>query len=428
MIRKSIFDLMAGQGEQFPEFIKGIVISSTISILCSLLIIISYIYVKSHDPQKIDRVSLRCVFASSVMNLLNSALDITTTQIYSGSTLCKTTATITMFARIMCSIFLTLVGINLVLVFVLNIPYTPQELERVYYPVAFLYGIIASIVPIIYQTQTHPNIHYAKNYRCYYYAYYHRIFDRNNMLWIWFYAFLFFSIFIAALCSLIASLKLLREQHIIRKKVENSTSVNPNTDLEIQKYIRNQTAVFRKVLIRCVLYPLVPLIASIWGFVNQMAFLDPNVAFETGYILSLLDSIFCNLQGLFVAIVFFSDPAMVKFLKAKIKDRKERLPRFKDSLRRTSKCSLLSITRLSAFTTGSYAEKTNEENWTEPYSDHHHHHTQSMPFSIHEHSDHQVPRPPNAYSPQPQYGNASAVASFNQSTFVPITGASNGYD
>lgn len=184
MIRKSVFDLMAGQGEQFPEFIRGIVIASAISILCSLLIIISYIYVKAHDPKKIDRISLRCVFASSVMNLLNSALDITTTQIYSGSTLCKTTATITMFARIMCSIFLTLVGINLVLVFVLNVPYSPHELERVYYPMAFLYGLIASIVPIIYQTQTHPNCHYSKYYRCYYYAYYHRIFDKNNMLWV----------------------------------------------------------------------------------------------------------------------------------------------------------------------------------------------------------------------------------------------------
>lgn len=156
------------------------------------------------------------------------------------------------------------------------------------------------------------------------------------------------------------------------------------------------------------IYKVVPLIASIWGFVNQMAFIDPNVSFKTGYILSLLDSIFCNLQGLFVAIVFFSDPAMVKFLKSKMKERKERLPGFKDSLRRTSKCPLLSVTRLT--------EKTNEENWTESYSDHHHTlaWAESMTSSIREYSDHQVPRPPNAYSPQPQYGNASAVASFSQ--------------
>lgn len=168
----------------FPPIIQATIVSSSISIFASTLIIISYIYLKAYHPNKANRVSLRCVFLSSIMNLVNSSFDIFTLQQYSGTSLCKVSATITMVTRVMGATFLALVGINLVLVFVFNVVYTAKQLERIYYPCAAAFGFITAVVPIYDQLQSHKDLGYSDLYRCYYYTYYHRLFDSNNLLWV----------------------------------------------------------------------------------------------------------------------------------------------------------------------------------------------------------------------------------------------------
>lgn len=274
----NIFDRLALGDQHYPEIIKTAVIASSISIFACVLIILSYIYLNAYHSSKANRVSLRCVFLASIMNLINSLCNVLILLQSSNTTLCKVSSTVTMFSRVMGAAFLTIVGVNLVLVFVFNVAYTAKQLEWMYYPGTLLFGIITAIVPIVDLFENHNEIEYAHYYTCYYYTYYHRLFDTSDLLWvsfkcvhktkvvltlyfifkiqIWFYAILFFCIFVASTCSVIASIKLLRERNTLIKKFTSSNTINVTSDAEIQKYIRNQSSIFRKVVSRCVLYPL----------------------------------------------------------------------------------------------------------------------------------------------------------------------------
>lgn len=74
----------------------------------------------------------------------------------------------------------------------------------------------------------------------------------------WFYSFLFFSIFTAAICSVIAAVKLIREQRIITQIDPNDTiePINAAINNDHSQYNKNHSSVFRRVVIRCVMYPL----------------------------------------------------------------------------------------------------------------------------------------------------------------------------
>lgn len=180
----NMFDRLASGGQHYPEIINAAAIASSISIFACILIILSYIYLNVYHSHKANRVSLRCVFLASIMNLINSLCNVLTL-LQSGNTpLCKASATITMFSRVMGAAFLTIVGINLVLVFVLNVPYTANQLEWIYYPGALLFGIITAIAPIFDLFQDYSETEYAHYYTCYYYTYYHRLFDKSDLLWV----------------------------------------------------------------------------------------------------------------------------------------------------------------------------------------------------------------------------------------------------
>ncbi|GAA5797559.1 hypothetical protein HPULCUR_002947 [Helicostylum pulchrum] len=323
-----------------------------------------------------------------------------------NTTLCKASSVVTMFSRVMGAAFLTIVGINLVLVFVFNVAYTANQLERIYYPGTLLFGLITAILPIVDLFKNHnEKTEYSHYYSCYHYTYYHRLFDKSDLLWIWFYTFLFFCIFVAASCSVIASIKLLRERNMLIKKFASSNMINVTSDAEIQKYVRNQSSIFRKVVSRCVLYPLVPLISSIWGFVNQMVLLDPNVRFNVGYTLSILDVIFSSLQGFFVAIVFFSDPGMIEIFTTAYKDRKEQFRKMQGPIRLSvSRHPLLATTRTESYDT-SFSEKPGEEILTETVDSD----STAVMSSLYSQCDQQVLRPPSAYSPRPPHRNSAQL-------------------
>lgn len=67
-----------------------------------------------------------------------------------------------------------------------------------------------------------------------------------------------------------------------------------------------------------------PLISNIWGFIFQLLLNDSKITYANTLPLSLLDIVFGSLQGLFVAIVFFSDPTMVDFVRIKFNSLKSK--------------------------------------------------------------------------------------------------------
>lgn len=181
----NIFDRLASGEQKYPEIIKAAVITSSISIFSCILIILSYIYLKTYHSNKANRVSLRCVFLASIMNLINSTFNIFTLLQCGNTTLCKASSVVTMFSRVMGAAFLTIVGINLVLVFVFNVAYTANQLERIYYPGTLLFGLITAILPIVDLFKNHnEKTEYSHYYSCYHYTYYHRLFDKSDLLWV----------------------------------------------------------------------------------------------------------------------------------------------------------------------------------------------------------------------------------------------------
>lgn len=75
----------------------------------------------------------------------------------------------------------------------------------------------------------------------------------------WFYGFLFLTVVIAAVCSIIALIKLMREHHTLTGKWTHITSMSQTADSNqssIEQRIKSQTNIFLRVVLRCILYPL----------------------------------------------------------------------------------------------------------------------------------------------------------------------------
>lgn len=77
----------------------------------------------------------------------------------------------------------------------------------------------------------------------------------------WFYAFLFLAVLTAVACSVVALIKLMQEHHNL---VGNFANIPDNSNIErtdtadgfIKKCLKSQSNIFRRVVTRCVIYPL----------------------------------------------------------------------------------------------------------------------------------------------------------------------------
>lgn len=133
-----------------------------------------------------------------------------------------------------------------------------------------------------------------------------------------------------------------------------------------------------------------------------MVLLDPNVSFNSGYTLSVLDAIFSSLQGFFVAVVFFSDPGMVEILTTAYKNRREQFRKMQGPIRLTvSRHPLLAITRSDSYDS-SFSEKPVEESLTETVDSD----STAVMSSLFSQCEQQVLRPPSAYSPRLPHHNS----------------------
>lgn len=168
---------------QYRGLAKATIATTTISMLSSILIIVHYILMRCKEPDKANRVSLRCVVSASCMNLIDSIFDLCTILVYGDTAFCKSSAVITMFARVMSSTLLSLVGVNLVLVFVINIKgSTARQLEWGYYLGAFIYALITISVPISEEVKSSMDV--ESPLRCYYHIYYYQVFGHSSLLWV----------------------------------------------------------------------------------------------------------------------------------------------------------------------------------------------------------------------------------------------------
>lgn len=152
---------------------------SSLSLVFSTLIIAVYIYMLMYHRKQANRVSLRCVFLCSVADLLNATLSICITSQRGDSQFCRASSVIIEFANIWSATLLTLVGLNLVLIFVINVK-RRDLLEKFYYPCAVAYSFAGVAVPIHQQVKT--NSRPFERYSCWYLKY---VEDRTNNIMPW---------------------------------------------------------------------------------------------------------------------------------------------------------------------------------------------------------------------------------------------------
>lgn len=168
---------------EYESLVKAAIASSAISMLSSLFIILFYMILRRYNPAKTNRVSLRCVLFASWMNMIDAIFDICLVLLTGDTALCRSTGIVRMFARVMSAALLALVGINLVLIFVINVSSrTAKRLEWAYYVGALIYGFVTISVPISEETK-YP-LDPDSTYKCYYHVYYYQILGQSSLLWV----------------------------------------------------------------------------------------------------------------------------------------------------------------------------------------------------------------------------------------------------
>lgn len=130
---------------EFFSLQQANIAASSISLVASICVVLTYIYMLVYHGKKANRVSLRCVFLCSVSEALSSIMSIvvTTDKVY----FCNAANIVIGFTSIFSSAALTIVGINLILIFVINVK-RRDVLERFYYPILVIYSIVGALAPI----------------------------------------------------------------------------------------------------------------------------------------------------------------------------------------------------------------------------------------------------------------------------------------
>jgi hypothetical protein len=113
------------------------------------------------------------------MNTVNTVLTIVSTHRPGDTIFCRVTGVIIGSTNIMSTSLLTVVGLNLVLIFVFKVEQT-HLLERFYYPAAVIYTMIGTIGPIYQEVTETPSD--MDQYSCWYYM---NIEDRTHSIFSW---------------------------------------------------------------------------------------------------------------------------------------------------------------------------------------------------------------------------------------------------
>lgn len=171
---------------QFRSLRLAALSTSIISLTSSSMIMIAYTYMFIYHRKEANRVSLRCVFLCCLADALNAIWNIIIVGIKGGTKFCQAASILIEFSNVLNATLLTLVGINLFLIFVINVN-RRDLLEKFYYPSIIIYAMVAESVSIYTETISKaPNDQYS----CWYQIY---IADRTHDTFSWVKSFFFFS-------------------------------------------------------------------------------------------------------------------------------------------------------------------------------------------------------------------------------------------
>ncbi|KAI8074503.1 hypothetical protein BC940DRAFT_354063 [Gongronella butleri] len=213
---------------------------------------------------------------------------------------CRAAFIIERFLLILSASLLTLIGINLVLTYVFRVQ-ARAKFDWYYFPAAIFYSILGCVGPAIHVGHLFgvpDNVSVRRS--CWYKT---AIYERGDqdISWMWFYSFVFADTIISASCSAVAIVQLLRDQSRIRESTHES------------ELVQNKSAIISCVVLRCAMYTFVPFVSNFCGFVLQCIATVPGGYPQ--YSIVLADVIVSGLQGVFVSLIFATDPAVVGLVK-----------------------------------------------------------------------------------------------------------------
>lgn len=166
---------------QYRILINTTIVASSISIFFSFMTLLAFFYLRSRNSDKASKLSLRCVLIATIMNIITAIFDIITVLQRGDGAFCRSSTVIKLAAKISSASLLAIIGVNLVLVFVINIKGT-KRLECILYTSVFLYVMVTISVPIheIATSTLEPN----GPYQCWYYIHFYELFGHSDFLWV----------------------------------------------------------------------------------------------------------------------------------------------------------------------------------------------------------------------------------------------------
>ncbi|KAI8579372.1 hypothetical protein K450DRAFT_242941 [Umbelopsis ramanniana AG] len=259
------------------------------SLAAGLCVIMVFCLMNAYRPSLADRISLRLVFAANISGVILSVWQTVVVFLSSSHrTACLAAEFFLTMSDTAASLFLMFVGFNLMLLVVFRIP-ASRPIEYSYYIFSCLVGLINGLVIVLRTTRSLPES------------------DTPNCC---IFVIVISSIVFTSTIIVLYSKKGWVHQGCDLRRPNNSWKPNQRpTQGSPSGSSNDQVILFKKVVFRCLLYPAVLIFINLWGFIYFMvAVVQKNLNF----VLLLLDQCIIGSAGLFVAIIFFSDPAVKK--------------------------------------------------------------------------------------------------------------------
>ncbi|KAI9486683.1 MAG: hypothetical protein EXX96DRAFT_604784 [Benjaminiella poitrasii] len=301
---------------QWNGLIYSGIIASVFSFISNIGVLLIHGITSYYRPIIVNRLSLRMIVLSCLFNLIYCVCQLVTDTIKAKSRHCYALAYVLVSSDTMSCMCLTMVGLNLVMIFVLKKSRT-LKLELFYYFLVAVSGILVSIIPRFFGPTPDPETT-LKNATCWYFYYFDgritRVFN-----WLWYYSWLLLSLFSAASCAAISIRFVIKKQKNFSGTLDMFTRRQDPKEITamtiIRKYANNNTDIFHKIAVRCICYPLVPLISKSWGVGIEIAAATKSYV---PYPIFILDHIFSCLLGFMVSCIYFTDPAIGAIFKESI--------------------------------------------------------------------------------------------------------------
>ncbi|KAI7898766.1 uncharacterized protein BX663DRAFT_546135, partial [Cokeromyces recurvatus] len=292
---------------QWRGLVNAGVVASAVSFAANSCVLLIHGIISYYRHAIVNRLSLRMIALSCVFNMIYCACQLATDNTAAISHNCYVMTFVLVSSDAMACMCLTMVGLNLVMIFVLKTARS-LKIEICYYILIAVVGILVSTIPYIYGPKPIPQENFDEHISCWYYFYFDgrmtRVFN-----WLWYYSWLLFSLGIAALCTAISIRFVIKKQKNFNGALDIFTQRKRNTNeistaAIIKKYAANNTNIFQKIALRCIFYPLVPLISKSWGVGIEIA--AAREAYIP-YVIFVFDRVFSCLLGFLFKIRYVHD-------------------------------------------------------------------------------------------------------------------------